>query len=1070
MSTNLHELTKQLDVLTYNSRSVLNALIRSVMAAGSSSGWTVKRANTPITLSRADIFMLSSFYTEWEYSKFNSDKFNELIETMDAQFSGKEGLSLTPVTDAVVKHSQIMNMTSYNAGESPAYWLALVRDSVNPKLFTNTAPIPVNIRTPIYDENLSTKHFDQFETYLFPRGYYSMDILGASGDDTVHNGGGLEWLFDVDDKFTVDASRVVFGIQNKEVAEKREQNYLVYGKQRSFAGGVDSYAFGYNSFAYGDHNQSLGKNSVTIGGSYDFAYGTNNGVLAGNRNYTVLENGAIGGGSYNTVSGQSGFAANEYNSVGGYTFPFVRYKSVPNSGAETECAPTYEPGDGCVYVLQSTTPADPSGSISSNQIMITIEDMVQAGFGHFNSATGQYEVKPNYISYASNTYDGNPAKPSYGDFKIGDTVCIFRAVVLGDDSGTSNIGSVLERTITNIELRDAGIVITFDSAVNTVPGYEGEVASGMVVKKFTYQMPLLNYGGEFDSYQDNYGAFGASTFGFNNIAAGPYQMSIGTSNAELLRPLFIIGNGSNYINAHTFRHNAMVVAPNYSYMATTSHYVFFGISDVTTATHYVHGTSMYDQYRVNDEDYVNYGIEKYKGVYAYSTYEDGADSNRAVLRVCPEYSTLSIGYTGIIMHPISTESHPNTDDVRLNATCAYGALSINSGSWVDDPNLPSIPELDQGSIEDNWVRFYADRVKNNTASGDRSISIWAHGTVGIHGTGTETNAGILMHTSHYIQAEYGTLSLLGNSIGALCASTESSKGIMDFKLGSPSAPQDPRFILNPGHYMVDNYPLDPDYTNCMTWHVVSNARLLQHDATTNADIYSSAKLIIPGNVQCNATGRVNGTLPHIRVKSQNISWNSDNTFSVTDPTKYLDEQLAYMSDVERIDRGYTGTPTYSVQLPATGTIYRHICRVKFDGQSQAVAGAMFAIAWRDSDTLSTGGQETYGISGGEGILSVSMSTVSPTVKHARVFVLNNRLPYVNVAKSTNFDILIRINHELSPNEYSFEIFTSAKEDTIYLASLRMMCGACSITYNEYDQTTVPAYIEAAEWTTNTISH
>ena len=1048
MSTNLHELTKQLDVLTYNSRSVLNALIRSVMAAGSSSGWTVKRANTPITLSRADIFMLSSFYTEWEYSKFDSDKFNELIETMDAQFSGKEGLSLTPVTDAVVKHAKIMNMTSYNAGESSAYWLALVRDSVNPKLFTNTAPIPVNIRTPIYDENLSTKHFDQFETYLFPRGYYSMDILGASGDDTVHNGGGLEWLFDVDDKFTVDSSRAVFGIQNKEVAEKREQNYLAYGKQRSFAGGVDSYAFGYNSFAYGDHNQALGKNSVTIGGSYDFAYGTNNGILAGKRNCTILENGAIGGGYSNMVSGQSGFAANEYNSVGGYAFPFVRYKSVPNSGAETECAPTYEPGDGCVYVLQSTTPADPSGSISSNQIMITIEDMVQAGFGHFNSATGQYEVKPNYISYASNTYDGNPAKPSYGDFKVGDTVCIFRAVMLGDDSGTSNIGSVLERTITNIELRDAGVVITFDSAVNTVPGYEGEVASGMVVKKFTYQMPLLNYGGEFDSYQDNYGAFGASTFGFNNIAAGPYQMSIGTSNAELLRPLFIVGNGSNYIDAHTFRHNAMVVAPNYSYMATTSHYVFFGISDVTTATHYVHGTSMYDQYRVNDEDYVNYGIEKYKGVYAYSTYEDGADSNRAVLRVCPEYSTLSIGYTGIIMHPISTESHPNTDDVRLNATCAYGALSINSGSWVDDPNLPSIPELDQGSIEDNWVRFYADRVKNNTASGDRSISIWAHGTVGIHGTGTETNAGILMHTSHYIQAEYGTLSLLGNSIGALCASTANIRGIMDFDFTDSIS--DPLMIKFPGHYSIKSLAGSAKFG---MYHVISNSYYMNRAVA--GDMISRANLLIPGTVSCTDADRVQGTLPHVRVVSQQMAYFDDTSLPPEPlaPTNKLDEELAYVSDINRSMLGYVGR-----YVPTVGAVaFRKLCKVTFVDPLHSQTGAMFGIAWSDPT-----------VGGADGLLSVS---IGDTALNARVITMNTRLANdpntgsMTTAHDPGF--MLYVQPFRSSSEVSFILWASAGNNGEFVSSLKLLTGAAYVEYYDSDTNlygnTALSGAEAVRW-------
>ena len=52
---NLHELTKQLDVLTWNARSVLNALIRSAMSAGSSKGFTVTRADERIVLDKEDI-------------------------------------------------------------------------------------------------------------------------------------------------------------------------------------------------------------------------------------------------------------------------------------------------------------------------------------------------------------------------------------------------------------------------------------------------------------------------------------------------------------------------------------------------------------------------------------------------------------------------------------------------------------------------------------------------------------------------------------------------------------------------------------------------------------------------------------------------------------------------------------------------------------------------------------------------------------------------------------------------------------------------------------------------------
>ena len=52
----MYKLTKQIDALTYNSRAVLNALVRSCIAAGSSNGYTVKRFGVELTLGRTDIF------------------------------------------------------------------------------------------------------------------------------------------------------------------------------------------------------------------------------------------------------------------------------------------------------------------------------------------------------------------------------------------------------------------------------------------------------------------------------------------------------------------------------------------------------------------------------------------------------------------------------------------------------------------------------------------------------------------------------------------------------------------------------------------------------------------------------------------------------------------------------------------------------------------------------------------------------------------------------------------------------------------------------------------------------
>ena len=46
------KLVKEIDVLTYNARSVINALIRSTVKSGSSDGYKVTRAGVEITLTR----------------------------------------------------------------------------------------------------------------------------------------------------------------------------------------------------------------------------------------------------------------------------------------------------------------------------------------------------------------------------------------------------------------------------------------------------------------------------------------------------------------------------------------------------------------------------------------------------------------------------------------------------------------------------------------------------------------------------------------------------------------------------------------------------------------------------------------------------------------------------------------------------------------------------------------------------------------------------------------------------------------------------------------------------------
>ena len=58
----LERLTKEIDVLTYNARSVLNALIRSVLRYGTSNGYTVTKNSVELKLTRNDIYLLYRLY------------------------------------------------------------------------------------------------------------------------------------------------------------------------------------------------------------------------------------------------------------------------------------------------------------------------------------------------------------------------------------------------------------------------------------------------------------------------------------------------------------------------------------------------------------------------------------------------------------------------------------------------------------------------------------------------------------------------------------------------------------------------------------------------------------------------------------------------------------------------------------------------------------------------------------------------------------------------------------------------------------------------------------------------
>jgi hypothetical protein len=311
--TGLDRLQKELDVLTYNSRTVLNALIKSVVTSGSSRGFTVTRANEQITLSNVDVYRIRKFYDEWEDNLFHTGSqytvngtsrviigFDEILLTQDqVTVKNEDGtvikdssgnVILNSTTDALVRHAKILYQNTTNVGQVDSYWLNLIKESNNPKLVSNTAPIPINLRTPIFDPNLATTKYNTHPTYLFPMGYYGADVLGFSGDGIDHTLSGSSWNITSDSYVNIDCDNISLGSVNPSAVYKKKENRT----------GIYSLSFGYDSHAQGDYSIAGGVGSIVPANSLASSNGEANTLTAialGEYNIASEDNSScIGGG------------------------------------------------------------------------------------------------------------------------------------------------------------------------------------------------------------------------------------------------------------------------------------------------------------------------------------------------------------------------------------------------------------------------------------------------------------------------------------------------------------------------------------------------------------------------------------------------------------------------------------------------------------------------------------------------------------------------------------------------------------------------------------------------------
>lgn len=906
---NLHELTKQLDVLTWNARSVLNALIRSAMAAGSSNGFTVTRAGERIVLTKEDIYRIYHFYEKWEAAGYptDDDTFNELLVAENACYGDGD-----LVTAALVKHAKTIWLDTNTAGATDEEWISRIHGVDNPKWFTNTAPIPLNIRTPIYDENLSTKTYDSYETYLFPNGYYSMDTLGVVGDNSEHTAGGKNWTFDVTDTFRVAADRYMLGIHDESRVNLLNSLYTQYKQKCSLEGGTNSFAFDRNSFAYGMNNLVNGENSAIIGGYLNEVLADKSVIIGGESNVIASIRGAIGAGKVNMIAGgDDGFAANSYNTVGGYRYYFTRSKTA--SSTETECPVVITNDNGCMYQLIKDDGSALDGTkLSPSQFFISSDIVSESCIG------------PScYVSYGQSVGRYSPF-----DFKVGDLIRVFDVYVNNlkqKKACKSIIAKVIDIQKLNTDglatvdqyLAEIGYVVTIDQdfSANTFTDLGSDsIYSGYVCRVAADNYPRVTDENSFyEVYTQN--TSDSSVFGYNNITAGNAQMVVGSSNIELLRPRFIVGSGTAYITANKWhRSNSLVSAPNYTY-SMTSQYIVAGVSTVTTA--YIHGDDDYAEHIDYDEDYAH-GVEKYKGFYAYHMPQSGEDDGRAVLRVYEKMSTLAIGWNGLRLYqPLLEDGEKQTRTVWNELYCRDGAISVHSGSFLD---------TGEQTTDNNWIDFYNNNVRVSDVPGkDHTVTIWAKERTGVHGHD------LILHADEvtgYIHAKSFALRIESDTRGALTAQP-TSHNVEPYKLINASVDT----ITDTGHTFTFKHSsgvnlYDIDLSNAMlndkfnAFHVITSSHQTSFDANTNTGMYDVAQLLLPGMLSSNCTRALRGLseLPHPIVISNTVQSGVDRTMRDTPNSGYLYEELAYRSDIQALglkvlnniaNPAYSATENYS---------------------------------------------------------------------------------------------------------------------------------------------------------------
>ena len=735
----LYDLVKRIDALTANSQQVLNALIRSCIATGSSSGYKVKKFDRTISLSRADIYRLYDFYNSWEQAEFPSDdKFDLLLEKADARWRRGTGETSTLATDAVVKHSKILYMTASDKDNiDPNYWTDKIKESASGKAVVSTAPIPINLRTPLYDENLSVKSFSQYETYLFPLGYRRTEILGSPDNGEDYIAGGKNWEFDVSDFFRLRANHITLG--NITNATPKLENYG--NSSWTFSWGDESYAFGTCSAAMGNGMHATGDYSAAIGGNRSFSYGPSSFATG---TYTgAIGSSAVSMNSSTVAGGGSSLAANVGTVTGGvpYEFSVKTVDAVSVTPGSVVCV-----GEGVSTTIGECYLTADAQTENANYSVLTVK--VPA-----SNAIIPFDLKKDDSVQIWGIYGRKDGKKLFAYDKDGYAYSVFITKVADVSlvSGPNSSGTV------TYEVR-----IEDNIPVNHLMNIDGGW-----IQATSRRVPV--YGPAMEHIYDspiNLG-YGSTALNRNTVAHGMYQTVVGTSNLINDDARFIVGTGNADLTKsgndlqtgmpYATRANGLLVAPKYGYFKLADGSAGFSVSAAPNSNnswddgYYMEaGASM----RAGDMNGVNSRVN--------------ATGPRSMLKTYGDALVAMIGTASV------GGSYADTGYVSAILQSIQGTAVIVSGSYIrpgSDDREPLIDTLLEKSkiIQDS--------------SSEHNVAIYAEDGIEIGAVSTHRANGIRIWTNSYLTQVFSRLILEGNTFGALPSTDNGRSFIISQKSG-----------------------------------------------------------------------------------------------------------------------------------------------------------------------------------------------------------------------------------------------------------------------------------------------